>query len=516
MQSLSTTSTRSLIAILLLALVACTGNAPSNVASPSTPSTITLRNCRVANIDSEVKCAILEVFENRETKQGRKIGLNIVVLPAGARIKEADPIFLFAGGPGQAATDLAREAMAILGGLNAKRDIVLIDQRGTGKSNGLNCKPADTDADELIDPIKRDELARKLLLECRDALMRRADLTQYTTTIAMADIDAARQALGFAKINLWGASYGTRAAMEYLRRYPDHVRSVVIDGVAPATMALPATFARDAGAAFDKMVAACAGESGCAKRFPHLKSDIESVLAALDKSPRKIALPDALTGVRRELVITKDRVLMAVFSSLYIPEFAALLPDSLARARLGDFAPLMSVASAFGGFDEEKIFAGMRFSVVCTEDVPQIRRDATALIVPFGEIFVREFSKACEDWPRGVVPKDFATLPRSDKPVLILSGGIDPVTPPVFGEEARKTLTNSLHLIAKNVGHGVSSRGCAPRLIKKFIESASVAGLDGGCLDRLQRPMFFEPMREKLSVKTAIKIDAPVTQGAAK
>ena len=513
MRRLSTSSARIAPIILMLTLAACTGNAPPDVASPSV---ISLRNCRVANIDSEVKCATLVVFENRETKQGRKIDLNIVVLPAGARIKEPDPVFVFAGGPGQAATDLAREAMAILGGLNAKRDIVLIDQRGTGKSNGLNCKPADADAEESIDPVRRDQIARKLLLECRDALMKRADLTLYTTTIAMADIDAAREALGVAKINLWGGSYGTRAAMEYLRRYPDHVRSVVLDGVAPATMAMPATFARDAGAAFDKMLTACAGESVCAKRFPHLKSDIEGVFAALEKSPRTIALPDALTGVRRQPVITKNRVLMAVFSSLYIPEFAALLPDSLTRAKRGDFGPLMSVTSAFGGFDEEKIFAGMRFSVVCAEDVPQIRRDTSSAIAPFKEIFVREFSNACEDWPRGVVPKDFATLPRSDKPVLILSGGIDPVTPPLFGEEVKRTLTNSLHLIAMNVGHGVSSRGCAPRLIKKFIESASVTGLDGSCLDRLPRPMFYEPMREKLPAKTAIKVDVPRTQGAVK
>ena len=513
MQRSSTTSARSVSIILLLALAACTGNAPSDVAAPSA---ISLRNCRVANIDSEVKCATLEVIENRETQQGRKINLNIVVLPAGARIKEADPIFLFAGGPGQAASELAREAMAILGGLNAKRDIVLIDQRGTGKSNGLNCKPADPDAEDSIDPVSRDQIARKLLLECRDALMKRADLTQYTTTIAMADIDAARAALGYAKINLWGGSYGTRAAMEYLRRYPDHVRSVVLDGVAPATMALPATFARDAGAAFGKMLAACASETQCATRFPRLKIDIDEIFAALEKSPRKVMLANALSGVPREIVITKERVLMAVFSSLYVPEFAALLPDSLTRAKLGDFAPLMSVTAAFGGFDEEKMFAGMRFSVVCAEDIPQIRRDPSMVIAPFGEIFVREFSKACENWPTGVVPKDFALLPRSDKPVLILSGGLDPVTPPVFGDEAKKTLTNSLHLIANNVGHGVSSRGCAPRLIKKFIESASVAELDGKCLDRLPRPMFYEPMREKGAVKTESDEAAPRTHGATK
>ena len=459
--------------------------------------TLALKACRVTNIENEVKCATLDVFENRDTRQGRKIGMNVVVLPAAARIKEPDPIFVFAGGPGQAAVDLARESLAILGGLNAKRDIVLVDQRGTGKSNGLGCKFGDIDTPEMIDPIRREHLSRKLLLECRDALSPRADLTLYTTTIAMADIDELRAALGYEKINLWGGSYGTRAALEYLRRYPGQVRSVVLDGVAPPSLAMPVTFARDAGAAYDKMLAACAGETPCAKRFPQLKRQVDELLAGLDKQPRRISMPDALTGIPREVAVTKDNLLMALFSILYVPELVALLPESLVQAKRGDYAPLFAMASAFGDFAEEKIFAGMRFSVVCAEDVPRIGTGSGAGEAPFGGLFVREFSKACNDWPRGTMAKDFDQPVRSDKPVLILSGGIDPVTPPAFGDEVKKTLPNSLHLTAPNIGHGVSTHGCAPRLIKKFVEAASAAELDGKCLERLPRPFFFEPMRKK-------------------
>ena len=465
--------------------------------SVSGPS-LTLRPCRVANVENEVKCATLEVFENRDTRQGRKIGVNMVVLPAAARIKEPDPIFFFAGGPGQAATDVARESLAILGGLNAKRDIVLIDQRGTGKSNGLGCKFGDANSPDMLDPIKREQRDRKRLRECRDALAPRADLTLYTTTIAMADIEEVRAALGFDRINLWGGSYGTRAALEYLRRYPDRVRSVVIDGVAPPSLAMPVTFARDAGAAYDKMLAACASETMCANRFPQLKSQVDELLADIDKRPRRISLPDALTGIPREIAITRESVLTAMFSILYVPELVALLPESLARARQGDYAPLMAISSVFGDFVEEKIFAGMRFSVVCAEDIPRIGAGKDELqAAPFGGLFVGEFSKACIDWPRGSMAKDFDQPVRSDKPVLILSGGLDPVTPPVFGEEVKKTLTNSLHLVALNIGHGVSTHGCAPRLIKKFVEAASITELDGKCLERLPRPLFYEPMRKK-------------------
>ncbi len=457
-------------------------------------ATLALKDCRVLNIENAARCATLEVFENRETRQGRKIGINIVVLPAAARIKEPDPLFLFAGGPGQAASDLARESLAILGGLNAKRDIVLIDQRGTGKSNGLGCKFGDPNVPDMIDVVKRELLTRKLLQECRDTLAKRADLTQYTTTIAMADIDEVRAALGYEKINLWGGSYGTRAAMEYLRRYPNRVRTVVLDGVAPPSLALPATFSRDAGAVYEKMLAACETAPSCSKQFPQLRAQVDDLLAGIEKQPRKITLADPLTGNPREIGLNREVVLMAVFSTLYAPEMVALLPASLARAKQGDYAPLMAMAATFGDFTEDKIFMGMRFSVVCAEDIPRLTA-AQEERAPFGKLFVREFTKGCESWPKGVMAKDFDQPVVSDKPVLILSGGLDPVTPPQFGDEVKKGFSNSLHVVASNVGHGVSSRGCAPKLIKTFVETAGVAGLDGKCMDRLPRPVFYEPMR---------------------
>ena len=498
MEKMSATASR---AIGILAMFALAGACTDSARSPG--PTLALTPCRVANVENEVKCATFEVFENRETRQGRKIGMNIVVLPATARIKEPDPVFVFAGGPGQAAADLARESLMILGGLNTRRDIVLIDQRGTGKSNGLGCKFVDANTPETIDPLKRELLNRKQLLECRDKLASQADLTLYTTTIAMADIDEVRQALGYERINLWGGSYGTRAAQEYLRRYPGRVRSVVIDGVAPPSMVMPATFSRDATAAYDRMLAACAGERACAQQFPQLKTLVDDLLADLGRRPRKVTLSDPLSGVPREVAITKEGVLMVIFTTLYVPEMAALLPEVLVHAQEGNYAPLMALTSVFSDFAEEKIFAGMRFSVLCAEDVPRIGRNRQAPEgALFGDLFLREFVKPCNDWPRGTMAKDFDQPVRSDKPVLILSGGLDPVTPPVFGDEVKKTFTNSLHLVARNIGHGVSAHGCAPRLIKTFVEAASVAGIDGKCLERLPRPLFFEPMRNKEEPKT--------------
>ncbi len=483
----------------------CTGGGNNDTASKVT---LDLKACRVKGVDSEVKCAKLDVFENRETKQGRKITLNIVVLPATARIKENDPIFLFAGGPGQAATDLAQQASQMLGSLNDKRDIVLIDQRGTGKSNLLNCKMPEDDTPGITDPAKRDAIIKKFTIECRDELVKKADLTQYTTTIAMADYDDVRAALGADKINMFGVSYGTRSSMEYLRRYPAHVRSVVIDAVAPPSMALGLDFARDAGAAYEKMLADCAANASCKKSFPDLRADVDALLQKLTKTPLKTPVADGVTGVTKEIDIGREALLGAIFSSLYVPELTAVLPQSIARAKQGDYNPLFAQSAIFSDGMEDMIAYGMRLSVACAEDVPRYTKaelESQVARAPFGRLFVDQMALSCEVWPKGKMAADFTEPVRSDKPVLILSGGLDPVTPSVHGEEVRQSLSNALHLIAPHAGHGVGSRGCAPKLVKKFFETASVAGIDGECLKKLPRPLFFEPLREKTEAEKAMK-----------
>ena len=483
----------------LMIFTAC-GDKPAPVQTAS----LSLKPCRVAHVDNEVKCGTFDVFENRETRQGRKIALNIVVLPAIARNKEPDPVFIFAGGPGQAAGQLARETLAMLGGLNNKRDLVLIDQRGTGKSNGLICTFPDATSPEMAEPATRDTASRKAIMACLSKLEAKADLTQYTTTIAMADIDQVREALGYESINLWGGSYGTRAAMEYLRRYENRVRSVVLDGVAPPSLALPESFARDAGQVLEKMFVACEKEVQCGKQHADLKATFDEIIATLSKTPRSVSVADPVTGIKRDIKVTREMLLAAVFPALYVPEMVAMLPASVAKAKQGDYAPLMAMSAVFGDFAEEKLARGMQLSVVCAEDVPRIKRgESTLQPPPFGQLFVDEFAKNCDIWPKGKVARDFDQPVKSSKPVLILSGALDPVTPPSYGEEVRKTLPNSLHVVALNIGHGVSSRGCGPKLIKKFVENASVAELDAKCLERLPRPLFFAPLRERLKTEAA-------------
>jgi pimeloyl-ACP methyl ester carboxylesterase len=315
----------------------------------------------------------------------------------------------------------------------------------------------------------------------------------------MADYDEVRAALGYDKINLWGGSYGTRSAQEYLRRYPDRVRTVTLDGVASPSLILPENFARDARAALEAMFAACEKSPSCKANYPTLRADFDRMLADLRQSPRMTTIKNPLTGLSRETALTESGVTSAVFTSLYIPQLLAVLPETIAQANKGNFVPLYTLTGVFTDSLEETISFGMRLSVSCNEDVPRITpamREQSKALAPFGDGFIESFTNGCEVWPRGKVKEDFFTPVKSDKPVLILSGGLDPVTPPVWGDEVKKTFSNSVHFVAPNIGHGVSHQGCAPQLIKQFIEKADVKGLDGKCLEKLPRPMFYQAMIE--------------------
>src|SRR5207244_12853121 len=190
--------------------------------------------CRLPGIDEELLCGRLTVFENRLTRAGRTIDLSVVVLPAFDQNTKAEPLFDLAGGPGAAATESATFYAGQGKGYRRRRDVVLVDQRGTGKSNPLSLpgKRTPEDYPSEMSPV---DCVKSL----RQTLERRADLTQYTTSIAMDDLDDVRARLGYDRINLIGSSYGTRAALVYLRQHPERVRTVTLIGVAPTYLKMP-------------------------------------------------------------------------------------------------------------------------------------------------------------------------------------------------------------------------------------------------------------------------------------
>jgi pimeloyl-ACP methyl ester carboxylesterase len=465
-------------------LAACTSG------SDSPRSAIALADCRLPGLDMEARCGRHEVWEDRAAGSGRRITLRVAVIPAKARGREPDPIFVIAGGPGQGAISLASQVMPLFTRLNDARDIVFLDQRGTGDSAPLDCD----DDTQPLQMLFEDALPERLVTKCLAGLD--ADPRQYVTPIAMEDLDEIRGALGYDKINLWGGSYGTRAALEYVRRHEDHVRSLVLDGVAPANMKLPLSFVADGDAALQQLIKACEEEAACRHTYPDLRVMIVSLRGQLQRRPARATIQDPRTGDRATIQVNENVFLSGLFRPLYVAELASLLPFGVSAATSGDFNPLLAQNLELADDIAENLSIGMHLSVICAEDIPRITRaDLEGLNQSFfGRALVDDFVRACGIWPRGKLPDDYYTPVKSNVPALILSGGIDPATPPRHGEMVASTLPNARHFVAPALGHGVSLHGCAPRLIESFIRAGSSKDLDGKCLQRIPRPLFVLPL----------------------
>ncbi len=472
----------------VLALCLAQAALPARSADALTP-------CRIAGIKNEVQCGVVLRPLEPARPDGVKIDVHYVVVPAMARRKLPDPVFMLAGGPGQSAIALAPTALPLFTRLNNRRDIVFVDQRGTGRSAPLECE--DTwrrPLAEQADPERQvEQLAR-----CRTTLqsLPYGDLRFFTTPIAMQDLDAVRAQLGAERINLVGGSYGTRAALELLRQFPNRVRRSVIDGVAPPDMALPASFSTDGQAAFDAMLAACERESACASAHPTLRADWAALLKSL---PRRVTAAHPLTGQTETFMLTREMVLGAMRGPLYAPSLAAALPQVIGEAARDRFEPLVGINSLFAARRGMAPAMGMHFSVVCAEDVPRLAQSADAAGGDFGTDFAKLYQRVCAAWPRGEVPADFYRVLPSASPVLVLSGGVDPVTPPRHGERVAQALgPNALHVVVPNAGHGVMSLGCMRDVVFRFIDAADehdALAVDATCAKNIPRPPAFAPLR---------------------
>ena len=464
-------------------------------------------DCHVAGIRNGVLCGSVDRPLDPARPQGTRIAVRYVVVPAMARRKLADPVFLLAGGPGQSAVALAASTMALFARLNNRRDIVFVDQRGTGGSAPLQCQ--DPEQETLAEQADADRQYR-LTMACKAELLKlpyiraERDLGLFTTWIAVQDLDAVRAALGAARIDLVGGSYGTRVALEYQRQFPAAVRRSVIDGVAPPDMALPASFSTDNQAAFDALAAACAAEPACARRHPDLSGRFAALLKTL---PRQVTAAQALTGRDETFVLTSDMVLGAVRGALYSPALAAALPEAIDEAARGRLEGIVGLGSTFLAKKSVRLAAGMHLSVVCAEDVPRLGRAADVPGVDFGTQFAAFYERLCSGWPRGTVPEAFYRITPSRTPVLLLSGGLDPATPPRHGVRVARALGPSArHVVVANAGHGVMAVGCMRDVVFRFIDAAEDAdalAVDASCAAKVPRPPAFQPVGSALAASAA-------------
>jgi len=448
-----------------------------------------LKRCRLEGIDEELLCGKLTVFENRETRTGRKIDLNIVVLPAFDQKTKAEPLFDLAGGPGAASTDAAGFYASEGREVRHRRDVVLVDQRGTGKSNPLSVSREKTPEYYLSEMYPVDYVQN-----LRASLEQRADLTQYTTSIAMDDLDDVRAWLGYDRINLFGTSYGTRAALVYLRQHPDRVRTVTLMGVAPTYLKMPMYHAQAAARAMDLLLRQCEQDAHCHQTFPQIREDWANVLAQLERAPARVEYspPDKSAAVKLE--IQGGVFAEKIRTWMYGRDQASRIPLIIHHAAQVDWAPFLR--EAISPSIPDFIADGMYLSVTCAEDVPFIDQEEAAKLNagnPFGNYRVFQQTRACGMWPRGKIPDNFRDPVSSNVPVLIFSGNMDPVTPPQRGEEVAKNLPNSRHVVIPQAGHGVdglTDLGCVERLILEFMETGDGKNLDVSCVERMAPPPF--------------------------
>jgi pimeloyl-ACP methyl ester carboxylesterase len=389
---------------------------------------------------------------------------------------------MLAGGPGQAAREAFPSVAAAFRGILRERHVVLVDQRGTGDSHPLDCPPPHDAGGGALLEVTDPAIARQLAERCLASLD--ADPRFYTTSDAVLDLEAVREAIGAAQVNLVGISYGTRVALEYLRRHPARTRSVVLDGVVPPELALGAEHARNLDAALDRYFA----DSECHASYGSPRAQLDRLLASLESQSRRVRYRDPITDDVREDELTPVAVASVVRLYAYTPQLAAMLPRTLAEANAGRPEVLMAQARMIEVLIGEQISIGPQLSVTCAEDADRLRTNPDDRETLLGTAFVEVLLAQCEVWPRGRRPTDFNEPVTSDRPVLLLSGELDPVTPPRYGDAVVRHLPNGRHLVARGQGHNAMASGCAPKLMARFIAEGSARTLDAGCLERLAAP----------------------------
>lgn len=465
--------------LALATLTACTSR-PANG--------LELTACRIGNPDIPARCGAVTVPENATVPQGRRLSIHFAVLPATGAGSAGPPLLILVGGPGQAATTSGVPIARQLSKLRRTRDLVLVDQRGTGASNALRCHEEDPPfADRFSKMPSPEDIAA-----CHDALD--ADTTQYTTLAALGDYEAVRLALGHARWDLWGGSYGTRVALAYMQFHPDSVNRVVLDGAAPTDVELPLHFAADGQASLDRVAQDCARQPDCAAAHPRFETHLAEVLERFGGGPLTVQIVHPSRGTAERLPMTRDGFLGGLRTLLYSSELISLLPFALERAHRDDWSAFVASVTAISDMMTDQVsHLGMYLSVVCAEDVPRISDDEVAALTNgtvFGKTLVEQARTWCESWASSEMPLDYYEPVRQRHPTLILSGARDPATPPRWGHLVASRLPNALHVVTLG-SHGVTPLGCAPEVIAGFLLSEDPASTDVRCLAELEPLPFF-------------------------
>jgi pimeloyl-ACP methyl ester carboxylesterase len=475
--------------------VLCLGAASTaaGAAYAPAPTALPLHECRLEHplklTSVAARCGTLKVALDPAHAAGAAIDLRVAVIPALNRRTRAAPLFLLAGGPGQAATDLYVSFAGAFARVNRNHDIVLLDQRGTGRSAPLFCSYPE-DWQENGDAIAA---LRQATLAC---LAKFGDRVRYyTSSVAVRDLEQVRRALRLGEIDLYAASYGTRVAELYMRRYPKSVHAVVLDGVTYPEQAIGPDTPQDGEQALNLIVARCRQAPDCAAAYPDLSQELGALRRRFGPEKSALTLSDPSSGLPLEIEFSRNMLGASLRLLSYSAAEASLLPPLIHEAALGRLAPLAAQTVMMTRQISNQLAIGMQNSIICSEDEPYFTAasvDRLKLAQTYqGTLQLDGFAEICKLWPRGPVDADLHAKLQSDVPTLLLSGDADPVTPPGNAERLAVGLSRHRHLVLSGEGHGQFATGCVPKLMAEFLDAADPQGLDAACLEQHQPAPFF-------------------------
>ena len=499
---------------VLVALCACQPPADP-LQGQSTDASLILTQCSQTQFPhrgnrKDFQCGQLAVPENPANPTGTHIQLNIVRLPALSQSPRPDPVFVLAGGPGQASTEIVSAVSPWMRLINRERDIIFVDQRGTGKSNPLDCGEGEA-PNYSLSSAEQEQRQIELLKSCLQNYQ--ANLQYYLTPFAADDINAVSEALGYQQYNIWGASYGTRLGLEILRRHGDRVRSAVLDSVAPLANSLPAHMLEDADRSLQLIIDLCNAQSQCQQHFPDLEQRLTQLIKDLNQSPTTITAIHPLKGEKFTVTLDGQAFAGLLRLGLYSRELGPTLPLIIDAAAKQNFAPFLTLL----GMSEEVsggISLGLQFTILCTEDIAQVRNPINTENSMLQLDNLSAMKTVCGFWPQGSLPENYYQPISSDVPVLLLSGELDPVTPPRWGDEAAQTLSRHKHIVVPGAHHGSSSLGCVPDIIDEFYHSVDPQALDTTCVNDIVALPPFVTVAGPAMLKNGSHVDSAVQSNA--
>jgi pimeloyl-ACP methyl ester carboxylesterase len=455
-------------------------------------SALILENCYIEELDETVICGSYVVMENHNVTKGRKIRLNFIILPAKIANPEPDPIFCFSGGPGVGTAASVAMWAPYLHKLRLERDIVLLDQRGTGKSNPLPCELIGNK--EKAQTYLQESWPVEYVKKCKKDQEADNNLRYYHSSMAAIDIDELRKALGYNQINIWGISYGGYLAIVYMKSFPDSIRSAFLESPANPYYRFPSTMAQDLQEALDKMIADCAADPDCSSDYPNLEEELYAVLYRLQQNPITVNITNPVTN-QMEQVIIRDHIYIRGLRSLMLSSYGqSWIPCFIHWTYRNFYSPLVQVLLDRYYGASTTYMDGMYLCVACTDTVPFIdfyKATSEAQGTFMGTYALHQIKRACDFWVSGIIPERFHDLPTANIPTLIITGDLDPAVRPYEGEILLTSLPNSFHYTIPNNSHGVQSEvwfECIENEICRFFSQGSVSGLDFSCVDNNQRP----------------------------